>query len=98
MAADQDLVQASLLDHNIFADDQAVRRHFFQLREHAADVLILINENDDDRKFSACVDQMTRLDTLASEESGDGVNDACRKNILVAQIVENREVQGPPLP
>ena len=42
-------VEASLLNHNVFAHDQPMRCHLLQCRQHAVHVLISIDENDDYR-------------------------------------------------
>jgi hypothetical protein len=41
------LIQTALLDHNIFAHDQAMCGHLAQSRQHAADVFVGINKAEE---------------------------------------------------
>lgn len=51
-----DLIQASLLEHDVFSDNEAVGGHFFQLRQNAADVFVGVDEGDDYRQFASSLD------------------------------------------
>ena len=61
-------------------------------------MLVCINEDKDNRQLAPGVNQMTRLDPLASQKSGNGVEGARREDVLVMQIIQDGHVQCPPLP
>src|SRR5690349_17132170 len=65
--------QAPLLQHHVFAHDQAMRGHFFQSGQDASDVLIGINKDNDHRELAASINEVAGLDSLTSQKSGNGV-------------------------
>ncbi len=92
------LIQIPLFQNHVFADDQAVRGHLFQRRQHAADVLVGIHKNDDYRELAAGIDQVAGFDALAAEESADGMEGAGGEDVLVVQVIQNGHVQRLPVP
>ena len=93
-----DLVQAALLQHDVFANDEAVGGHFFELRQNAADVLVGIDERDDDGQLASGFDQMRGVDAVAAEESGNRVVGDSAKDVFFAQILQNLKVQRAVMP
>jgi hypothetical protein len=63
----------SVLDVDVFPDDQAVWSHFLQRWQDALDMLIMIGEGENDGEFAACVNEVSSFDFLAAGESGNGV-------------------------
>ena len=91
-------IQIPLLQHDVLPHDWAMRGHFLQCRQYAADVLIGIHKNDDDRRPASSIDQMAALYPLAAKESRDCVQSACGKNIFIVQIIQDGHVKRPSLP
>src|SRR5229473_8513987 len=85
-------VEIALLQNHVLAHDQAMRGHFFQCRQHAADVLVRVHENDDDRQFSPGVYEMTGLHLLPAQESRYRMQRSRRIHVLLTQVVENLHV------
>jgi hypothetical protein len=91
-------IQATLLNDHIFAHDEAMRRHLTQFWEHAAYVLIGINESDDHREIAASFNEVGCMYFISAKESGYGMKNHRSSDILFTQILENFQVQGAMVP
>jgi hypothetical protein len=91
-------IQTTLLNDNIFAHDEAMRRHLTQFWQHAAYVLIGINEGDDHREITASFNEVGCMYFISAKESGYGMKNHCSSDILCTQILENFQVQGAMVP
>src|ERR1700693_360278 len=66
-------VEAPLFQNHVFAHDQTVGRHLLQGWQDAVHVLIRVHENDDHRKLSSSVYEMTGLNPVPAEKPRHGV-------------------------
>jgi hypothetical protein len=62
-----------LLDHNVLADDEAMRRHLSELGKNARDVLVGIDKGNHNRQIASCLNQMGGLDAASALETRDRV-------------------------
>src|SRR5882762_143244 len=92
------LIQTALLNHHTLPNDQAMRRHFPQTRKYAADVFIRINEADNDWQFASGLDQMSGVNTPASQEARHRVESHCPEDVLLTQIFQYLKMQWPAMP
>ena len=51
-------IDAALLDHYIFTDDETMSGHLSQLGKNASDVLVGIDEGNHNRQVPSCLDKM----------------------------------------
>src|SRR5208337_3502386 len=91
-------VQVSLLQHNILAHDQPVRRHLFESWQHPVHMLVRVHENYDHRQLTASLNQMGGFHTVPSQEPCHGVDRGCGVDIFFAQVLENLQMQGVMMP
>jgi hypothetical protein len=66
-------VEAALLDHNVFADDETMGGHFSQLGKNTRDVLVSIDKGNHNRQVASCLNQMGGLDAASALETRDRV-------------------------
>src|SRR5438045_8706165 len=79
--------------HNyVLADDEPVIHHLTQFRQHAIDMLLLVNENDDQRKFATGIHQSTGLHSAALNETCYAMQHYSVRDVLLAQVIEDLNV------
>ena len=88
----------SLLDRDVFANNEVVRSHLFEARKNAVYVFVGVNKDHDDGQFPAGIDQMVGLDTLSSNKARDRVKYARAVNVFIVKIVKHCEMQRLALP
>src|ERR1039458_3921650 len=91
-------VEAALLDHHIFADDEAMRCHLSQLGKDARDVLVGIDKGKHNRQVASCLNQMGGLNAAAALETRDCVEGHGAGNVFRAQILQHFQVQRTVMP
>src|SRR5271157_43234 len=91
-------IQAALLDHDVLADDQAMRGHLSQLGQHTADVLIGVNEGDDNWQLAARLHKMGCAQLTSALKACDRVEGHRPRNILLTQIPQHLQVQRMVMP
>ena len=79
--------------HNYsLADDEPVIHHLTQFRQHAIDMLLLVNENDDQRKFATGIHQPTRFYPAALNKACYATQNYSVRDVLLAQVIEDLNV------
>src|ERR1035437_9500773 len=91
-------VEAALLDHNVLADDETMRRHLSQLGKNAREVLVGIDKGNHNRQIASCLNQMGGLDAASALETRDRVEDYGAGNVFLTQILEHFQVQRTVMP
>src|SRR5664279_1559384 len=91
-------VEAALLDHHIFADDEAMCCHLSQLGKNARDVLVGIDKGNHDRQVASCLNQMGGMDATSALETRDRVEGDGAGNVFRAQILQHFQVQRAMMP
>src|ERR1035441_4617906 len=91
-------VEAALLDHHIFADDEAMRRHLSQLGKNARDVLVGIDKGKHNGQVASCLDEMGGLNAASALETRDRVESDGAGNVFRAQILQHFQVQRTVMP
>src|SRR5215467_1964382 len=86
-------VEASLLDHDIFADDEAVRSHLLKPRHHAADMLVGIDKAHNYREIATSFHEVCRVDCAAAEKSCYHMEGYCAEHVFLAQKLQNFQMQ-----
>ena len=85
--------------HNyVLADDEPVIHHLTQFRQHAIDMLLLVNENDDQRKFATGIHQPTRFYPAALNKACYAMQNYSVRDVLLAQVIEDRLPQRVVMP
>jgi hypothetical protein len=69
-----------------------MRRHFFQLGQNTADVVVGIHERNHYRKFAASLDHMCGFNSMPSQKTGYGMKGSGRVNILFPEIPKDFHV------
>src|SRR5271157_3970470 len=72
--------------------------HLSQLGQHAADVLIGVNEGDDNWQFAARLHKMGRAQLVSALKACDRMEGHSPSNILLTQKPQHLQVQGMVMP
>src|SRR5664279_1268784 len=91
-------IEATLLDHNIFTDDEAMSGHLPQLGKNASDVLVGIDEGNHNWQVPSCLDKMGGLDAASALETRHRVEGHGAGNVFRAQILQHFQVQRTVMP
>src|ERR1039458_5798611 len=91
-------VEAALLDHNVFADDETMGGHFSQLGKNTRDVLVGIDKGNDNRQIASCLNQMGGLDAASALETRDRVEGYGAGNVFLTQILQHFQAQRTVMP
>src|ERR1035441_10575401 len=91
-------IEAALLDHNIFTDDETMSGHLSQLGENASDVLVGIDEGNHNRQVTSCLNQMGGVHAASALETSHRVEGHGAGNVFRAQILQHFQVQRTMLP
>lgn len=91
-AGSWDLVQATLLDDDVFADDKAVGSHLSEFGQDSVDMLVGVDEGDDDRQFASGFDQVRGVDFAPSQEAGHGMEGDGSEDVFFAQVFQDLQV------
>src|ERR1035441_8821118 len=91
-------IEAALLDHNIFTDDETMSGHLSQLGKNASDVLVGIDEGNHNRQVPSCLDKMGCLDAAAALETRHRVEGHGAGNVFLTQILQHFQVQRTMMP
>ena len=57
-----------MFQHDILADDQAVRSHLFQRRQNPAYMFVCVHESNDHRQLASSLNQASSFDPMAAEK------------------------------
>jgi hypothetical protein len=79
------LIEIALLDHNVFADDEPVRRHITQCWENSRDMLFEINKDDYHGQVSACLHEARHVHSISPVETRDRVKGTRTGHIFLPQ-------------
>src|ERR1035438_774703 len=91
-------IEAALLDHYIFTDDETMSGHLSQLGKNASDVLVGIDEGNHNRQVPSCLDPMGGLDAASALETRHRVEGHGAGNVFLTQILQHFQVQRTMLP
>src|SRR5664279_322498 len=91
-------IEAALLDHNIFTDDETMSGHLSQLGKNASDVLVGIDEGNHNRQVPSCLDKMGGLDAASPLEPRDRVEGHGAGNVFLTQILQHFQMQRTVMP
>jgi hypothetical protein len=89
----QQLIEIALLDHNVFADDEPVRRHITQPWENSRNMLFEINKDNYYGQVSACVHEARRVHSIPPVETRDRVKGTRTGHILLPQELKYLRIQ-----
>ena len=87
------LLELSRLNGDVFTHNQPVGSHLFYVRQNTINVIGGVNEGKHQRKLAAGINQRCRLDPPATGKAGDSMEHRGAGNFLLAQILEQFQVQ-----